>query len=166
MVEPAARRPSQFLSILRDQFIASGLVEDSPSAIWGPCLHSGRCPLAGGRDWCHFSVPARIPGNWFREFSKGLSSERQWVKFSYMWIASSDHPAPIPDSQIRRVISDPLTRDLQAASGAGNVLICEPETASRHPVNPGQPLWRGDLVRLGGGIAGVRNDNRTKRGQR
>jgi hypothetical protein len=149
-VEPAARVASQMLSQLRDHLFESELVEGTPRSIWGPCLHAGRCPMAEGRDWCHFSVPTRIPGQWFREFSKGLGSERQWVKFSYLWMASADAPAPQPDAKMRRVISDPLSGGAgRPGSGASSVLICEPEQPARHPVSERQPLWRGDLVRVG-----------------
>jgi hypothetical protein len=88
LAEPASRRPAQVLSSLRDDWIGSGLIEASPTRIWGPCLHAGACPVAQGRDWCHLSVPVQIPGRWFRGFSEALGSERQWLKYSYLWIAS------------------------------------------------------------------------------
>jgi hypothetical protein len=147
LVEPAARHSSQTLSRLRDHLVESGLMAETPQSIWGPCLHAGRCPLAEGRDWCHFSIPTRIPGQWFREFSKGLGSERQWVKFSYLWLASPDAPAPKPEPKLRRVISDPL--DAAGHQGPSSVLICEPEKPGRYPVSPRNPLWRGDLVKIG-----------------
>lgn len=148
-VEPAARMASHTISQLRDNLIETGLIENSSSSIWGPCLHAGRCPMAEGRDWCHFSVATRIPGQWFREFSKALGSERQWVKFSYLWLASREFPAPMPDPQLRRVISDPLSGGAgRPGSGDSTVLICEPETPSRHPTTERKPLWRGDLVKI------------------
>jgi hypothetical protein len=148
LVEPASRRSSQLLSQVRDQIFEEGFLPAEPTSVWGPCLHAGKCPLAEGRDWCHFSVPAHIPGEWFREFSKGLGSERQWVKFSYVWLASLDQPAPVTDPKLRRVISDRLGSD-RLAENAGTVLLCEPETPARFPVPAGQQLWRGDLVRVG-----------------
>lgn len=147
-VEPAARGPSQLISRLRDQWIAEGLIGGDGLSLWGPCLHTGICPLAEGRDWCHFSVATHIPGRWFREFSEGLGSERQWVKYSYLWIASKAAPAPKPAAGLRRVISDPLSTDRAATT---TVLICEPGQPGRHPVSPRKPLWRGDVVQVGGG---------------
>lgn len=148
-VEPAARMASHTLSQLRDNLIEAELIENSPSAIWGPCLHAGRCPMSDGRDWCHFSVATRIPGQWFREFSKALGSERQWVKFSYLWLATKDQPAPMPDPSLRRVISDPLSGGAgRPGSGDSTVLICEPETPSRYPTTERKPLWRGDTVKI------------------
>ena len=102
---------------LRDQLLETETVEARPSSIWGPCLHAGRCPLAAGRDWCHFSVPVEVPGRWFKYFSRGLSSERQWMKFTYLWLAAPGSPARTLSSGIRRVISDPLG-GLQQPRGA------------------------------------------------
>ncbi len=146
LVEPASRRPSQVLSSLRDEFMSSGLIENSPARIWGPCLHSGSCPMAEGRDWCHFSVPVQIPGKWFRGFSEALGSERQWLKYSYLWLASSEFKAPVPAAHLRRVISDPLGRGPQP-----EVLICEPEAAGRWTVPAHVPgsrtnVKRGDII--------------------
>ena len=137
ILEPAERRTSQFLSRLRDQLLETKLIQEKPSSLWGPCLHAGRCPLAEGRDLCHFSIPTRIPGEWFKDFSKKLSSEKLWVKFSYLWIASSSFPAPVPDPLLRRVISDPIA--------ASTVLICEPGRPERFS---GRDLWRGDIVKI------------------
>ncbi len=144
MVEPAAHRPAQLLSQLRDLILETTLVEHAPTALWGPCLHAGRCPLSGGRDWCHFSVPTEIPGRWFKQFSRGLGSERQWVKFSYVWFASQELSAPEKPEDSRLIISDPLEkrRDVRDAS----YLICEPEqvTKKRLPSHH----RRGETIRL------------------
>ena len=142
MVEPASRQPAQLLSSYRDRFFESGLLPAESTRIWGPCLHAQACPLAHGRDWCHFSVPTWIPGQWFKEFSKGLGSERHWVKYSYLWIASKEFPAPEANPRLRRVISDPLS----TTSPKPTVLICEPEVAGRYIVNGKNPVRRGDLV--------------------
>jgi hypothetical protein len=157
IVEPASKKNSQYLSQLRDEFFNHGLLEKDPSSIWGPCLHSERCPLAIGRDWCHFSIPAHVPGAWFLEFSKALGSERQWLKFSYLWIASQldgETRAPVAAANLRRVVSDPLIaretgpRSSVVNTTAPSVLICEPETPGRLTVPRTSELKRGDLVRL------------------
>ncbi|MGZ3699269.1 MAG: small ribosomal subunit Rsm22 family protein [Bdellovibrionota bacterium] len=148
MVEPASRRSSQQLSQIRDRLFEQEVILRESSSLWGPCLHAEACPLAEGRDWCHFSVPIAIPGNWFREFSKGLGSERQWLKFSYVWFAAKDYPSPRPEPRLRRVISDPLiSRDAGRGQG-GSVLVCEPEAAGKLASPAGNPLHRGDLVRV------------------
>lgn len=145
LVEPAFKRPSQQLSTLRDFLFEKEILPREATSIWGPCLHAERCPLASGRDWCHFSVPVSIPGDWFKRFSKGLGSERQWVKFSYLWFAAPEHPAPKPSGHLRRVVSDPLQK-----TGIRNatVLICEPETPARHSFPAAQRVRRGDLIPL------------------
>jgi hypothetical protein len=145
LVEPAGRRPSQQLSQLRDLLFSEGVLSSEPksSAIWGPCLHAESCPLAEGRDWCHFSVSTQIPGRWFRHFSKGLGSERHWLKFSYLWLASPAQLAPASDKNLRRVVSDPLGDERHS-----EVLLCEPEQTGRLPLPLGQDIWRGDVVRL------------------
>jgi hypothetical protein len=160
LLEPAARAPSRLLSLLRDSLLENAIIPKSPAALWGPCLHAGRCPLGSGRDWCHFSVPSDIPGEHFRFFSKGLGSERQWLKFSYLWLASQDSPASsqIKHSKFRRVISD-VIHPPGGSSGInrdrGMLLLCEPEVAERISSKvartpEGAPLRRGDLYQHGG----------------
>ncbi len=124
-VEPAARSSSQKLGSLRDSFLETHIKSDNPATIWGPCLHAGKCPLATGRDWCHFSFPSHIDGKLFKKFSQKLGSERTWVKYSYLWLASPHTPAlKINNPDIRLVVSDRLTDDQ-------SVLICEPKTARK-----------------------------------
>ena len=141
MVEPAARRSAQTLAGVRDFLFNSELVEAHPRRVWGPCLHAQTCPLGEGRDWCHFSTPTRIPGKWFKHFSESLSSEKHWVKFSYVWFSAAEFPAPVRGGRWKRVISDPLAQGPKTT-----VLICEPETAGRLAVPKSSGLARGDLV--------------------
>lgn len=138
IIEPAFKSASQRISQIRDEIM--------PHRLWGPCLHEGKCPLAEGRDWCHFSVPAVLPGNFFKKFSIKLGSKREWLKFAFLWIA-----APTPKSEkaildeqnnpkFVRVISDPM----RTPRGNENQL-CRPERISwiRTPM---RPLYRGDVV--------------------
>lgn len=155
MVEPADRRSSQLISEVRALILEVGEHAATPyiPEIFGPCLHTKMCPLLEGRDWCHFSVPSKIPGKWFAYLSKGLGSEREWLKFSYSWIAGkSAKPTPMKpeDADLHRVISDPI----QNTQGGGQILLlCEPERPLRVPTwvkrsVPGGPpaVMRGDLV--------------------
>jgi hypothetical protein len=145
MLEPAARNSSQQLSKLRDRVFLKKILNTEPSAIWGPCLHAQSCPLASGRDWCHFSVPVRIPGHWFKEFSKALGSERQWVKFSYVWFAGKDFHSKSSKSSDRRVISDPMKNSNTHHS---TVLLCEPGQPGRFSAPGASSLHRGDIITL------------------
>jgi hypothetical protein len=146
MVEPASKGASQNLSRLRDQLISDEVVAPEASSIWGPCLHAEACPVARGRDWCHFSVPVKVPSKWFRMFSEALGSERQWLKYSYLWLASKAYPGPQHDPRMRRVLSDPMS----ASKEQGEVLLCEPGHPGRVMSPARDPLWRGDLIYLRG----------------
>ena len=147
-VEPADRRSSQRLSQLRDDLLSISDESEKPGLpIWGPCLHAGRCPMAVGRDWCHFSMPVEIPGKWFKAFSRKLGSERQWLKFSYLWWASPNARAPQPEPQLRRVISDPL-REGTGKSQSTTILLCEPERPLRLPIPGARRLLRGEIADL------------------
>ena len=166
-IEPADKRSSLLLSGIRDALISEEIVSASADSIIGPCLHAGRCPLAFGRDWCHFSVPVQIPGKWFKRISVKLSSERNWVKYSYLWLSgnaratraikksasgilSSDILSPSVVSVahaagMRRVISDPIA---QTGNNLATLLLCEPEVPRRVPAKVPSPYHRGDLLRL------------------
>jgi hypothetical protein len=141
-IEPAFKAASQRLSQIRDEWVERG-----DAAIWGPCLHLGRCPLAFGRDWCHFSVPTELPGKWFRKFSIQLGGIRDWLKFSFTWLAAAPSLPLTPASEnnkskspLYRVISDTLKTE----SGKQNQ-ICEPERVG-YVSSPPKPLFRGDLT--------------------
>ncbi len=143
LLEPATRKSSQILCALRNQLFENSLLEQTARHIWGPCLHAGECPLAVGRDWCHFSIPLTIPGQWFKIFSEALSTERHWIKFAYLWLTPTAL-APQPPLQCRRVVSDPL----RATPHPTQVLLCEPERTLRWNVPLQQPTKRGDIIHL------------------
>ena len=140
MIEPAFKSASQRISQIRDELM--------PHRLWGPCLHEGKCPLAEGRDWCHFSVPAELPGTIFKKFSIELGSKREWLKFSFLWVATPDAEASAKktafsarnDAKFVRVISDPM----RTPQGNKNQL-CTPGMISwiKTPI---RPLYRGDVV--------------------
>jgi len=143
-LEPASRKPSQLLSQIRDRFLVTD--EEHPKltyGIWGPCPHLGLCPLAHGRDWCHFSTHVDVPGVWFQFFSKALGSERHWIKYSYVWFGAGA-PSRLDMKKSRLVISDPITMK----SGDKTILLCEPKEAGRRIFKgfvKNLPL-RGDIV--------------------
>jgi hypothetical protein len=141
-VEPAAKVTSQFLSRLRNRLFQTETIEKTATMLWGPCPHAETCPLSYGKDYCHFSVPTRVPGKWFADFSKALGSERLWLKFSYLWITSNDQRSPKRNPAQKLVISDPLSK-------AGDVLICEPERPGRINTARLGPVWRGDVLQVG-----------------
>ena len=130
MLEPAFKSASQRISQIRNEIM--------PHRLWGPCLHEGKCPLAEGRDWCHFSVPAELPGSFFKKFSIKLGSKREWLKFSFIWVASQSKPEV--KVNVVRVVSDPM----RTPRGNQNQL-CTPERISWLNT-PMRPLYRGDVV--------------------
>lgn len=108
IVEPATRKSAQgLISRLREAIIQQW-GDRKPLPFWGPCLHAATCPLSTGRDWCHESIPAEIPGFWFKFHSRAISTERNWLKFTFLWIASPFTPAVSPHKGYERVISDPI----------------------------------------------------------
>jgi hypothetical protein len=137
LLEPAFREPSQRIARIRDEVMLS----DSPLPLWGPCLHQQKCPLSSGKNWCHFSVPAELPGTFFRKFSIKLGGVRDWLKFSYIWFASknSEKAAKIPRGLVR-VISDPI----RTSSGMQN-LVCRPERFT-YELSPKKPIFRGAVI--------------------
>jgi len=146
IVEPAAKNPSQMLSRLRDHFFETQALAALPGSLWGPCLHAGRCPLANGKDWCHFSIPTKLPSKWFAYLSRGLSTEKEWLKYSYLWIASAESPSPATKANLRRVVSDPIPAKTMRLSDL--VLLCEPEVTLRYALKKNERYWRGDLMEL------------------
>ena len=137
IVEPASKSNSQYLSKLRNETL--------PKPLWGPCLHAAICPLTMGRDWCHFSIPAKIPGKNFSSLSRMLGSERNWLKFSYIWLAArgtSTRDNALPDrASYRRVVSDPI----KSHNGL-HILLCEPDRVKHMPIQRNTNAARGSIA--------------------
>jgi hypothetical protein len=148
-IEPAARNASQALSQLRDL-----LLEEYPVSPVGPCPHRERCPLASGGDWCHFSFPAEIPGGWFAKFSRGLGSERQWLKLSYLWLADSGFIKKgdgLPAREAKLLVSDALNRPSgRTARVAVEALACQPDRVEKILLKVPLEKLRGPLALRGG----------------
>ncbi|MEN9722212.1 MAG: hypothetical protein RJB38_198 [Pseudomonadota bacterium] len=126
----------------------------APSII-GPCPHFQACPMAEGPDWCHFSFPAQLPGEWFSYFSKGLGSERQWLKFSYLWMTRK----PKAPSQLPLLISDALTK----RNTTVEALICRPERAEKVSFEVSLQKLRGPLGLRGGWLTTKASEIRSKK---
>ena len=103
-IEPASKQASQRLGHFRDLFVETG-------SVVSPCAHSSRCPVSMGREWCHFSIQSQAPGRWFKEVSKKLSSEKNWLKFSYVWLSNTKATEKTDGSEKSNselAISDPI----------------------------------------------------------
>lgn len=170
-IEPAAKSPSQTLSELRDEWIASATKTSSVDApkekitlpsmplvgtiknkitsasninLIGPCLHMGLCPLARGRDWCHFSTPTDLKLKWFREFSKVIGEERKFLKFSFMFFSNKNATAftkrkmPVGPAPVIAVSDTFQDR---------SYLTCEPIRPKREMAGIAK-FYRGDLMQF------------------
>jgi ribosomal protein RSM22 (predicted rRNA methylase) len=97
VVEPGTPDGYRRILAARDVLITAGLT------VVAPCPQQGRCPLAGGADWCHFS--ARINRSSLHRRLKGGELGHEDEKFSYVVAARKVHePAP------GRVLRHPLKR--------------------------------------------------------
>jgi hypothetical protein len=144
ILEPASRQTSRQITKIRDEICE----HIDGTTFYGPCLHSGRCPLGEGRDWCHFSIPADLPGKWLESFNKHLSGRKEWLKFSYLWFAGkgAEHLSKelkrAEKEEWFRVLSDPI-----ATGPRKKTLLCAPEAVKTMP-SPNRPLWRGALIQV------------------
>ena len=141
-IEPAAKNSSQKLSHLRDMYFKE--YEGAPP-VWGPCLHQGLCPMSNGRDWCHFSIPAKFESQWFQFFSKGLTKQKEWLKFSYIWFSTQKQHPEKTEADTKLVLTDLLSKNPKVMS---SVLLCDEEHPLRLPLKPNTKIWRGDLVKV------------------
>ena len=120
IVEPGT--PDGFKRILacRDALIARG------AQIVAPCSHEGRCPLADGPRWCHFS--ARVPRSRDHLLVKDANVPFEDEKFSYL-VAGKGFP---PLDRGRRILATP-TVDKSAVT----LTVCTPDVPEQRRVARG-----------------------------
>jgi ribosomal protein RSM22 (predicted rRNA methylase) len=108
VIEPGT--PDGYSRILtaRDVLIGAGLT------VVVPCPQQGRCPLAEGSDWCHFS--ARINRSSLHRRIKGGELGHEDEKFSYV-VASREVHEPASG----RILRHPLKR-----KGLVSLQVCTP----------------------------------------
>ena len=93
LVEPGTPAGSARIVRARDQLLALGL------RIAAPCPHDGTCPLAAGRDWCHFA--ARVPRSGLHRRLKDGRLAHEDEKLSYV-VASRPEPTARPAARVLR----------------------------------------------------------------
>ncbi|GAA1995932.1 small ribosomal subunit Rsm22 family protein [Catenulispora subtropica] len=112
VVEPGTPDGYQRIMAARDVLIAMGL------RVVAPCPHSGACPLAGTRDWCHFA--ARVHRSPLHRRLKGGDLGHEDEKFAYV-VATR---VPVPESPAR------VLRHPQIRKGLVMMQLCEPDGAT------------------------------------
>lgn len=117
IVEPGT--PNGFKRILacRDALIARG------AQIVAPCSHEGRCPLADGPRWCHFS--ARVPRSRDHLLVKDADVPFEDEKFSYL-VAGKGFP---PLDRGRRILATP-----KVDKSAVTLTVCTPDVPEQRRV--------------------------------
>jgi ribosomal protein RSM22 (predicted rRNA methylase) len=120
IVEPGT--PNGFKRILacRDALIARG------AQIVAPCSHEGRCPLANGPRWCHFS--ARVPRSRDHLLVKDADVPFEDEKFSYL-VAGKGFP---PLDRGRRILATP-----KVDKSAVTLTVCTPDVPEQRRVARG-----------------------------
>ena len=120
IVEPGT--PDGFKRILacRDALIARG------AQIVAPCSHEGRCPLADGPRWCHFS--ARVPRSRDHLLVKDADVPFEDEKFSYL-VAGKGFP---PLDRGRRILATP-----KVDKSAVTLTVCTPDVPEQRRVARG-----------------------------
>jgi ribosomal protein RSM22 (predicted rRNA methylase) len=120
IVEPGT--PDGFKRILacRDALIARG------AQIVAPCSHEGRCPLADGPRWCHFS--ARVPRSRDHLLVKDANVPFEDEKFSYL-VAGKGFP---PLDRGRRILATP-----KVDKSAVTLTVCTPDVPEQRRVARG-----------------------------
>ncbi len=111
VVEPGTPRGYAAVLAARDRLVAAGW------HLVAPCPQGGPCPVAGGDDWCHFSV--RLDRSGLHRRVKGGALGYEDEKFSYV-LASRD---PLPRAG-GRVLRHPVRRkglvQLEVCDAAGS----------------------------------------------
>lgn len=98
VLEPGTPDGYRRVLAARESLIAAGLT------VLAPCPHQGACPLADGRDWCHFSV--RVRRSPLHRRLKGGDLDHEDEKFSYVVALRDTAAEPVPG----RVLRHPVKR--------------------------------------------------------
>jgi len=141
ILEPSTSEDARRLHSFRSQLNQLGF------SIWGPCNHSGECPLLlhSDRDWCHDRTAPLVP-SWFQKLEQVLPIKNQTVTFSYLMLRRSPK---LDGKSTARVVGDTLEE-----KGKSRQLICRgPDREflswfpSRLKVSV-RPIHRGDQIAL------------------
>jgi ribosomal protein RSM22 (predicted rRNA methylase) len=84
IIEPGTPAGYATIAAAREVLARQGMT------IVAPCPHDGRCPIAPGRDWCHFSV--RLPRTSLHRRIKAGTLSFEDEKFSYVAATTGGWP--------------------------------------------------------------------------
>ena len=182
IVEPASRKTSRDLQVLRDELV----VAKKSAFVHAPCLHQEVCPLnvANGRDWCHFYFDWEAP-DFINKVDRLIGNRKEFLACSYLVlgreprVSKMDMVSPStssgqalsnhgkgegegPPRNIWRVISNPLPskgkRELILCGPPGRYRVTRLDRDKGAPKAPFDRIGRGDLVEIS---AGERSDGYT-----
>ncbi len=102
VLEPSTQKDFVRLAELRASLIEKGW------HIWAPCPHNLKCPLSGGRDWCHDRVEFEKP-KWWDKIEENLPIKNRTITYSYL-LARKDQPVNIK-KDMARLVGDQLVEN-------------------------------------------------------
>jgi len=136
VVEPGTPAGYRRVLAARDALIKAGM------RVLAPCPHSSGCPLAGGRDWCHFA--ARLDRSTLHRQAKDAELRHEDEKFSYVVATrgGAEEVVAARDSMLEpvtgRVLRHPVTR-----KGLVTMTVCtRTDGVVQTPVAKSSPLYR------------------------
>lgn len=125
LVEPGTPAGYRRILTARDQLVAAG------HRVVAPCPHSGVCPLAAGRDWCHFMT--RLDRSALHRQVKGGDLGYEDEKFAY--VVTARDGAATADG---RVLRHPKWR-----KGLVELTVCQADgTVTGVAVGRSRPTYR------------------------
>jgi SAM-dependent methyltransferase len=149
IMEPSHRVPSQNLILLRELVLKA----NKNLQIFGPCLHTEKCPLIGTKHWCHFSEKSQDEEGSDILVEMNLSifkNPRLWLKFAYLVLGHLEKKPKVVANSFRAI------GDLHPSSGRLAIDLCAPKHKKAFILSPTSPkrlqesLLRGSIVILDG----------------
>jgi hypothetical protein len=105
IVEPGIPRSGEFITLLRDRFLAAGTIS-------APCPHREQCPFPGGKrgtKWCHFSFDTNDAPPRLHSLSKAAGIPKEKAVLSFLFAKMNLQSESSQEKILQaRIISDPI----------------------------------------------------------
>jgi ribosomal protein RSM22 (predicted rRNA methylase) len=110
VVEPGIPRSGEFISLLRERFLAAGNLS-------APCPHREKCPFPGGKrgtKWCHFSFDTEDAPSKLQALSKAAGIPKEKAVLSFLFARMNVPLETLPEKLLQeafckaRIISDAI----------------------------------------------------------